>query len=138
MRFRASTTTLLAAVLLVAAPASDVSAAGSTRTVPAVVAAPASTDEDGVTRPTYNEFHPDQRPLDDCLSSLPKPNCGSDARGGWAQTMVFLAIIAGLAFIAWRVVAGSRRAGRRADDDGAVTRDAPPATAAPDGDGRVP
>ena len=87
---------------------------------------------DDTTRPTINEFFPEDRPLRDCLSSLPKPGCGSEARGGWAQTTVFLVIIAGLAFIAWRVVAGSRRARRERD---AVTPGTPDATTVPDDSG---
>ena len=59
---------------------------------------------------TINEFFPEQRSLGDCLSSLPKPDCGSSARGGWRQTVVLVAILAGLGFIAWRIVAQSRKA----------------------------
>lgn len=73
------------------------------------------TSDDDTTRPTLNEFLPEQRPLSDCLSSLPKPNCGSKARGGWSQTVVFLAVIGGLSVIAWRIIASSRRARRERD-----------------------
>ncbi|MEY2959934.1 MAG: hypothetical protein RLZZ01_2502 [Actinomycetota bacterium] len=69
-----------------------------------------STDEERPTRPTINQFYPEERPLSDCLSSLPKPNCGSDARGGWRQLAVLGAILGGLGFIAWRIVATARRA----------------------------
>lgn len=87
------------------------------------------------TRPTINEFFPEKRPLSDCFSALPKPNCGSEARGGWPQTTVFLSIIAGLAFIAWRIVAGARRARREA---AAVTPGTPASTTVPDDDGGAP
>ena len=90
-------------------------------------------DGDDTTRPTVNEFFPEERPLSDCLSSLPKPDCGSEARGGWAQTTVLLVIIGGLAFIAWRVVAGSRRA--RRDRGTPVTPGTRDTTTVPDGDG---
>jgi hypothetical protein len=92
---------------------------------------------DDTTRPTVNEFFPEQRPLSDCLGALPKPNCGSEARGGWAQTTVFLSIVAGLGFIAWRIVAASRRARRERD---AVTPETPASTTVPDdsGGGRAP
>ncbi|MAT05168.1 MAG: hypothetical protein CL424_09010, partial [Acidimicrobiaceae bacterium] len=53
---------------------------------------------------TFNVFYPEERPLGDCLSSLPKPNCGSDARGGWPQYSIALALAAGIGFIGWRVV----------------------------------
>lgn len=88
--------------------------------------------DDDTTRPTINEFFPEERPLSDCLSSLPKPDCGSEARGGWAQTTVFVAILAGLAFIAWRIVAGARRARRAAPE---LTARTPDPTTVPDGDG---
>lgn len=93
-------------------------------------------DGNDTTRPTVNEFFPEDRPLGDCLSSLPKPDCGSEARGGWAQTAVLLAIVAGLAFIAWRVVAGSRRA--RRGSASTVTPRTRDATTVPDGDGGDP
>lgn len=104
----------------------------------------ATTGEDDTTRPTINEFFPEERPLSDCLSSLPKPNCGSEARGGWAQTTVLLAIVAGLAFIAWRIVAGARRSRRAriqrdaAGPAGAITGGTRDATTARDGDGGDP
>jgi hypothetical protein len=95
---------------------------------------------DDTTRPTINEFFPEERPLGDCLSSLPKPDCGSEARGGWPQTVVFVAIIAGLAFIAWRIVAGSRRARRTGSPrpDRQVTPGTPDATTGRDGHGGDP
>ena len=127
---------LLVGVLLVgvlaAGPAAAVTAADGPLSVNVSASASVPGDEgDGdTTRPTFNEFLPDARPLGDCLSSLPKPDCGSEARGGWRQTAVFLAIVAGLAFIAWRVVAASRRARR---DRAPVTSGTPAATTVPDG-----
>ena len=66
--------------------------------------------DDDTTRPTINEFMPEDQALSDCLSSLPKPGCGSKARGGWRQSLVFIAIIGAIAFIVWRVLASSRKA----------------------------
>lgn len=60
-----------------------------------------------------NEFLPTDRAVSDCISAIPKPGCGSDARGGWRQALVLLAIVVGLALIAWRVVANARKAKRR-------------------------
>lgn len=57
-----------------------------------------------------NEFVPADRSVSECISAIPKPGCGSEARGGWRQTLIFAAILAGLALIAWRVVIGARRA----------------------------
>lgn len=58
---------------------------------------------------TTNPFLPENANLGDCLSSLPRPECGSTARGGFAQWSVLVVLIAGLAFIGWRVVRGARR-----------------------------
>jgi hypothetical protein len=61
---------------------------------------------------TFNVFWPEERPLSDCFGALQRPNCGSEARGGWAQTTVFVVMVAGLAFIGWqitRIVRQNRR-----------------------------
>jgi hypothetical protein len=58
---------------------------------------------------TVNDFFPAERDISDCLSVLPKPGCGSEARGGWGQTAVFGAIMVGLAVIFTRIVVGIRR-----------------------------
>lgn len=78
---------------------------------------------------TFNVFYPEERALSDCLSSLPKPNCGSEARGGWAQYSIAIAMVAGLGFIGWRVFRSARRS--------AVPR-TPDATTVPDGRGGDP
>ena len=126
---------VLATVLSVATPAGELSAGnrvsdGTTQTVRTLDDTSGDgTTEDDTTRPTINEFYPEERSLSDCLSSLPKPDCGSDARGGWAQGVVLLAILAGLGVIGWRIRAASRRA--------RSTR-TPTATTVPDGDGGAP
>jgi hypothetical protein len=79
-------------------------------------AARAGTDDPPPPPVTVNEFLPENRDLSDCLNSLPKPDCGSDAQGGWHQTLVLLAIVAGLGVIGWRIVVGARRARVTADD----------------------
>lgn len=99
----------------------------------AVVASPSggvrATTEPPPTPPpvTFNEFLPEERGLGDCISAVPRPGCGSEARGGWHQTLVFLAIMLGLAVIVWRVVATSRRAKSTAISD----RRTPDATSVP-------
>lgn len=70
---------------------------------------PTSAPSDGP-RPTINEFLPVDRGLGECISAIPKPGCGSEARGGWHQGLVLLAILVGLALIGWRIVASSRKA----------------------------
>ena len=58
---------------------------------------------------TDNEFLPENEDLSDCVSALPQPGCGSEARGGWRQALVFVAIGLGLAVIVWRIVRTVRR-----------------------------
>ncbi|MGA0971035.1 MAG: hypothetical protein ACO3U0_07070 [Ilumatobacteraceae bacterium] len=62
-----------------------------------------------VTTVTLNDFVPTDRDLSECISAVPKPGCGSEARGGWRQTAIFALVVGGLAFIGWRVVAGARK-----------------------------
>lgn len=62
---------------------------------------------------TVNDFLPEDRGIGDCISALPKPGCGSESRGGWAQTAVFGSIVLGIAFIVWRIVLSARRAKRQ-------------------------
>lgn len=71
---------------------------------------PTTPSDDTVPTVTVNEFLPTDRDLSECLSALPRPGCGSEARGGWRQTAIFVAMLGGLAFIAWRIIASSRRA----------------------------
>ena len=58
---------------------------------------------------TFNVFYPEQRPLGDCVGTLQRPNCGSEARGGWAQYTIAVLMVGGLTFIGWRVVRLARR-----------------------------
>tara|TARA_B000000609_G_C24128340_1_gene323840 strand:+ start:413 stop:790 length:378 start_codon:yes stop_codon:yes gene_type:complete len=58
---------------------------------------------------TYNDFIPEERDLSDCISAIPKPGCGSEAKGGWRQMLVFSLVISGVGFIGWRIVAGARK-----------------------------
>lgn len=66
-----------------------------------------------VTTPaTVNEFLPAERDLSDCLSVLPKPGCGSEARGGPAQAAVFGAVVLGVGVVIGRIVWSTRRRSR--------------------------
>jgi hypothetical protein len=78
---------------------------------------------------TFNEFLPEERGLGECISAVPKPGCGSEARGGWRQGLILLALVLGLGFIAWRIVRTSRRA--------RINR-TPDATTVPDDRGDAP
>lgn len=61
---------------------------------------------------TANEFLPENANISECISSLPRPNCGSKARGGWRQTLVFVAIAAGLVLVGVRLYFAVRRRDR--------------------------
>lgn len=69
---------------------------------------------------TVTEFYPEEANLSDCVGLVEKPGCGSDSRGGWRQTMVFVVLFAGLGVILWRVSRGIT-ANRRAIDAEAGT-----------------
>jgi len=77
--------------------------------VPAVTASPVvpATAVDGVV--ADNEFVPDDVNLGDCVSSLPRPGCGSESRTSGKTVATLGVLMAGMAFIGWRVVRGVRR-----------------------------
>jgi len=56
-----------------------------------------------------NPFIPENANIGDCVSALPRPECGSEARGGWHQAFVFIALVAGMALIGLRLVLAVRR-----------------------------
>jgi hypothetical protein len=91
---------LVAALAIVAAPLTMATVAG------------AQVDDPPPPPVTINEFIPEDLNLTDCVSALPKPGCGSEARGGWRQGLVFAVVVGGLAFIGWRIAAGVRRRDR--------------------------
>jgi hypothetical protein len=61
-----------------------------------------------------NPFFPDDTAtnLTDCVSALPRPECGSKERGGWRQGVVFGVVVAGLAAVGLRLGLGIRRRDR--------------------------
>jgi len=75
----------------------------------AVIAAEDDLDNSDTSTVTYNDFIPEERDLSDCISAIPKPGCGSSAKGGWRQMLVLSLVVTGLGFIGWRVVAGARK-----------------------------
>ncbi len=77
----------------------------------AVAGAPPATDApaDTVPNSTFNDFIPENQPITDCISAAPKPGCGSESRSDYHQWLVFAALVGGMAFVGWRVVAGARR-----------------------------
>jgi hypothetical protein len=71
--------------------------------------------EDSATATTLdNPFLPEDANIGDCISAVPRPECGSKARGGWRQGLVFGAVVAAVAVIGTRLVIGVRRRERRA------------------------
>ena len=108
---------VLAAALLV--PASQAAAAGHPSTeasteapteVPNAAASPVTTTvPEPAPEATDNPFIPEDANLGDCVSSLPRPGCGSEAHGGVGQWLVFGALVGGLGFIGWRVSRGIRK-----------------------------
>ena len=74
-----------------------------------VIAAEDDLDNSDTSTVTYNDFIPEERDLSDCISAIPKPGCGSSAKGGWRQMLVLGLVVTGLGFIGWRVVAGARK-----------------------------
>lgn len=52
---------------------------------------------------TDNEFIPENVNIGDCLSSMPRPNCGSENRSGTGTLLTFGVLMAGTAFIGWRI-----------------------------------
>lgn len=97
------TVLVVVVVAMVAAPAGNPAAVAPTTVAPVTA---------GPTTIVDNEFIPEDRNLSDCVSALPQPGCGSKARGGWRQTLVFGVLALGLALIAWRIVRGVRRRDR--------------------------
>jgi hypothetical protein len=71
-----------------------------------------------VTTVVANELLP-ERDLDECISALPQPECGSEARGGWRQFAILALVLVAIAFIAWRIIHSARRgrAERTSTDD---------------------
>ena len=96
-----------AAALTVASLAADTSAAPPDTTVPPATANPFLPDDTSV-NPT------------DCISALPRPECGSEERSDWRQYVVFGVMVGGLAVIGTTIVIQMRR--RRPTEDGRADR----------------
>jgi hypothetical protein len=56
-----------------------------------------------------SDFYPEDNNLSDCLGLVERPGCGSESRGGWRQTAVFVILALGMALIFWRISVGVRR-----------------------------
>ena len=100
---------LLAVAALGAAPAGSAAATTPATTRATTPATTAPTPVDSEPTVTINEFLPEDRSIGECISAVPRPGCGSDARGGWRQYLVAAVLVAGLVVVGWRIVAGIRR-----------------------------
>lgn len=58
---------------------------------------------------TINDFIPEDRNLSDCIGALERPGCGSEARGGWRQALIFVVVAGGLALVFGRIAWSARR-----------------------------
>lgn len=56
-----------------------------------------------------NPFFPEDRDLTDCVGTMQRPGCGSEARGGWRQQIVAIVMVGGLLIVFGRVAWGVRR-----------------------------
>jgi hypothetical protein len=56
-----------------------------------------------------NPFLPEDVNLGDCVSSLPRPGCGTEASTSGKTQITFLVLLLGLVFIGWRVARGVRQ-----------------------------
>ena len=98
-------------------PSAETSGGASVAASARTATAPPADDGDNV-------FFPDEQNLDDCIGLLPRPGCGSDARGGWRQYLTMGVLALGLAFIGWRISKGVRARDRVVNDAaGAGSRD---------------
>jgi hypothetical protein len=56
-----------------------------------------------------NPFIPEDVNIGDCVSALPRPGCGNEIRGDSHSMITFGVLMAGLAFIGWRIARSVRR-----------------------------
>jgi hypothetical protein len=99
-------------------------AASGTVVALGTVAAP----DDDIPVVTANPFIPENQDLTTCVGLLPRPGCGSEARGGPHQYLVAGAMVGGLALIFGRVAWGVHRNRRRPEESSTPSE---PPTAAP-------
>lgn len=105
---------LLAAAVLSLATVLSLAAASCSgqppRTSAVVVAtAPATGNTTGF---ADNPFIPEDANIGDCVSSLPRPGCGTEASTSGKTALTFGVLMAGMAFIGWRVARGVRQRDR--------------------------
>jgi hypothetical protein len=75
-------------------------------------AAGATSPDPPPTPTTIDDFLPEEQNLGDCLGSLERPGCGSEGRGGWRQTLVFVVMGVGLVIVFGRIAWAAGRTRR--------------------------
>ena len=105
----AVTAGLLLGPALVSVVQATGAATSAAATVPPVTPDPASMGT--------NPFIPEDVNIGDCVSSLPRPECGTDERGGYHQYVTFLVLFLATLFIGWRVTLGVRARDRAVNDN---------------------
>jgi hypothetical protein len=102
---------ILFALALVVGPMAPqvVSASPTDPTVP-----PTTLPTDEIVVDEANPFLPENRDLTDCIGTLQRPGCGSEARGGWHQNAVAIVMIGGLLIVFGRIAWGIRRGQKNA------------------------
>jgi hypothetical protein len=58
---------------------------------------------------TANDFVPEDRDLSECITAVPRPGCGSEARSDWHQGLVLALMVAGLVLVGWRIAKSVRK-----------------------------
>jgi hypothetical protein len=58
--------------------------------------------------PVTNDLLPERNDLTNCVGTVERANCGSNARADGHTYLVFLALAMGMAFIGWRITIGIR------------------------------
>jgi hypothetical protein len=105
---------LIAAVLLSATAISAAAIPSDGHRAVAVTDTTVPVEETASPATTDNPFLPEDANIGDCISAVPRPDCGSKARGGWRQGLVFGVVAAAVLVIGARLVIGIRRRERQA------------------------
>ncbi len=58
--------------------------------------------------PATNDLIPDNNDVTNCIGTAEQANCGSKARADGHTYLVFAVLVAGMAFIGWRIARGIR------------------------------
>ncbi len=104
---------LFAVVIVVGAFTPEMAHASTTPTDPTTTTTVAPTSDE-IVIDEANPFFPETRDLTDCIGTVERPGCGSEARGGWHQNLVAIAMIGGLLIVFGRVAWGVRRSQKNA------------------------